>query len=174
MEQVTMEKKQIRQRNSGFLAFFISGICVISSGIIVSLLQEMYGFEYGMTGTLLSLMSIGNLISGFVTGILPGKIGTRKTVAILTSGYAIGYLCMGLSGLMVLLMLSFFLLGIAKGCTLNTCTILVGDNSANRTKGMNIMHSCYATGALLCPFFVALRRKKELWYHYLFWRQQDW
>ena len=160
MEQVVMGKQQMRQRNSGFLAFFISGICVISSGIVVSLLQEMYGFEYGMTGTLLSLMSIGNLISGFVTGILPGKIGTRKTVAILTSGYAIGYLCMGLSGLMVLLMLSFFLLGIAKGCTLNTCTILVGDNSANRTKGMNIMHSCYATGALLCPFFVAFAAKK--------------
>ena len=160
MEQVVMGKLQMRQRNSGFLAFFISGICVISSGIVVSLLQEMYGFEYGMTGTLLSLMSIGNLISGFVTGVLPGKIGTRKTVAILTSGYAIGYLCMGLSGLMVLLMLSFFLLGIAKGCTLNTCTILVGDNSANRTKGMNIMHSCYATGALLCPFFVAFAAKK--------------
>lgn len=160
MEQVVMGKQQMRQRNSGFLAFFISGICVISSGIVVSLLQEMYGFEYGMTGTLLSLMSIGNLISGFVTGVLPGKIGTRKTVAILTSGYAIGYLCMGLSGLMVLLMLSFFLLGIAKGCTLNTCTILVGDNSANRTKGMNIMHSCYATGALLCPFFVAFAAKK--------------
>ena len=95
MEQVVMGKQQMRQRNSGFLAFFISGICVISSGIVVSLLQEMYGFEYGMTGTLLSLMSIGNLISGFVTGVLPGKIGTRKTVAILTSGYAIGYLCMG-------------------------------------------------------------------------------
>ena len=120
MEQVVMGKQQMRQRNSGFLAFFISGICVISSGIVVSLLQEMYGFEYGMTGTLLSLMSIGNLISGFVTGVLPGKIGTRKTVAILTSGYVIGYLCMGLSGLMVLLMLSSFLLGIAKGCTLNT------------------------------------------------------
>ena len=62
MEQVVMGKQQMRQRNSGFLAFFISGICVISSGIVVSLLQEMYGFEYGMTGTLLSLMSIGNLI----------------------------------------------------------------------------------------------------------------
>ena len=80
MEQVVMGKQQMRQRNSGFLAFFISGICVISSGIVVSLLQEMYGFEYGMTGTLLSLMSIGNLISGFVTGVLPGKIGTRKDV----------------------------------------------------------------------------------------------
>ena len=30
--------------------------------MVVSLLQEQYGFAYGMTGTLLSLMSIGNLL----------------------------------------------------------------------------------------------------------------
>ena len=155
MQQGKAERKQRRERNSGFLAFFISGICVISSGIIVSMLQEIYGFAYGMTGTLLALMSIGNLIAGFVTGILPGKIGTRKTVALLTSGYAIGYFCMGLSGVMIILMLAFFLLGVAKGCTINTCTILVGDNSENRTKGMNMMHSCYTLGALLSPFAIA-------------------
>ena len=50
-----MEKEQIFQRNAGFLAFFLSGICAISSGVVVSMLQETYGFAYGMTGTLLSL-----------------------------------------------------------------------------------------------------------------------
>lgn len=38
---------------SGFIAFFLSGICSISTGIVVSLLQERYGFDYNMTGTLL-------------------------------------------------------------------------------------------------------------------------
>jgi len=37
-----------------FITFFFSGICAISSGVVVSLLQEQYGFAYGMTGTLLS------------------------------------------------------------------------------------------------------------------------
>ena len=46
-------------------------------------------------------------------------------------------------------------MGIAKGSVINTCTILVSDNSADRTRGMNLMHSCYACGALLCPFFIA-------------------
>ncbi len=41
---------------SGFIAFFLSGICSISSGIIVSLLQERYGFDYNVTGTLLSIV----------------------------------------------------------------------------------------------------------------------
>lgn len=155
-----MNTKQTIQRNAGLLAFFLSGISAISSGVVVSLLQETYGFAYGVTGTLLSLMSIGNLLAGFAAGILPGKIGMKKAVVILTIGYAAGYLLMGLSGSVTLLMLAFFLVGIAKGSTINVCTILVGNNSANRTKGMNIMHSCYALGALLCPFLIAAALRK--------------
>lgn len=152
MGEYTYNKKQ---RNIGFYCFFISGICAISSGVIVSLLQEQYGFDYGMTGTLLSLMNIGNLIAGFATGILPAKIGMKKTVGILTAGYVFGYAVMALSGWMVLLMLAFLMVGMAKGSTINTCTVLIGDNSANRARGMNLMHSCYAFGALLCPFVIS-------------------
>lgn len=150
-----METRNQKQKNAGFLAFFLSGICAISSGVIVSLLQEQIGFDYGMTGTLLSMMNIGNLIAGFATGVLTGKIGMKRTVTILTVGYLVGYGMMAVSGWVVLLMLAFFLVGMAKGCTLNTCTILVGNNSENRTIGMNLMHSCYAMGALLCPFVIS-------------------
>ena len=70
-----MEQKNTRLRNVGFITFFFSGICAISSGVVVSLLQEQYGFAYGMTGTLLSLMSIGNLLAGFLIGVLPAASG---------------------------------------------------------------------------------------------------
>lgn len=150
-----MEATGKKQRNAGFYTFFISGICAISSGIVVSLLKERLGFAYGMTGTLLSLMSVGNLIAGFAAGVLPGKLGMKRTVVILTAGYAVGYLLMAVSGWLGFLMLAFFLVGIGKGSTINTCTILVGNNAKDRTRGMNMMHSCYALGALLCPFVVA-------------------
>ena len=158
-----MEQNQKKQRIVGLLTFFISGICAISAGIVVSILQEKYGFAYSMTGTLLSLMSIGNLMAGFVTGILPAKIGMKKTMAFLTGGYALGYLAMCISGKVAILILAFFIVGIAKGSTLNCCTILVGDNSKDRTKGMNIMHGCYATGALLCPFLIAAALQMTDW-----------
>ena len=150
-----MEQQSARLRNTGFLTFFFSGICAISAGVVVSLLQEAYGFAYGMTGTLLSLMSIGNLIAGFLVGVLPGALGMKRSVLLLTIGYAVGYSLMGLTGAVAVLALAFFLVGIAKGSVMNTCTILVSDNSANRTRGMNLMHSCYACGALLCPFLIA-------------------
>ncbi|MDO5423686.1 MAG: MFS transporter [Eubacteriales bacterium] len=140
---------------TGYLTFFLSGLCAISSGIIVSLLQEKYGFSYGITGTLLSCMSIGNMAASFASGLLPGRIGMRNTVLILCSGYFLGYLLMTVSGAVGLLILAFLMVGIAKGCALNSCTVLVGNNSADRTKGMNVMHACYASGALLCPFLAA-------------------
>ena len=148
-----------RLRNAGFVTFFFSGICAISSGVVVSLLQEQYGFAYGMTGTLLSLMSIGNLLAGFLTGILPGVLGLKPSILLLTLGYLLGYGLMGFTGLPLLLMLAFFLVGISKGSVINACTILVSDNSADRTRGMNLMHSCYACGALLCPFLIAAAAK---------------
>ncbi len=154
-----MEHPNTRLRNAGFVTFFFSGICAISSGVVVSLLQEQYGFAYGMTGTLLSLMSIGNLLAGFLTGILPGVLGLKPSVLLLTLGYLLGYGLMGFTGLPLLLALAFFLVGIAKGSAMNACTILVSDNSADRTRGMNLMHSCYACGALLCPFLIAAAAK---------------
>ncbi len=150
-----MEQQNTRLRNAGFATFFFSGICAISAGVVVSLLQERYGFAYGMTGTLLSLMSIGNLLAGLLIGMLPSALGMKRSVLLLTIGYAAGYAVMGLTGAVALLAAAFFVVGIAKGSVINTCTILVSDHSADRTRGMNLMHSCYACGALLCPFLIA-------------------
>lgn len=96
-----------RARRAGYLAFFISGICAISASVIISLLQESRNLDYGMSGTLLSLMSIGNLAAGFLTGILPGKLGAKPTVLLLTAGYAVGYALMLPRGGAALLALAF-------------------------------------------------------------------
>lgn len=138
----------------GCIAFFFSGICAMSSGVIVSLLQEYYGFAYGMTGTLLSLMNIGNLVAGFASAVLPSKLGTRATVLILSSGNALGYLFMTSGNFMWLLMLAFLFLGLAKGSASNSCTVLVGNHAKKRTRGMNVMHASYACGALLGPILI--------------------
>lgn len=156
-----MEQKA-RLRNTGFVTFFFSGICAISSGVVVSLLQEQYGFAYGMTGILLSLMSIGNLLAGLLIGVLPGVLGMKPSALLLTIGYAVGYGIMGMTGVETLLAVAFFLVGIAKGSVMNTCTILVSDNSSDRTRGMNLMHSCYACGALLCPLLIAAAAKVSI------------
>ena len=159
---------QASARRAGMWAFFLSGICAISSSVIISLLQQQRGLDYGTAGTLLSVMSIGNLIAGFLTGLLPMRIGTRRTVLLLTSGYCIGYSLMILpSAEISLLFLSWAFVGLAKGCAINTCTLMVGNNSADRTKGMNIMSSFYACGALLCPMLADFAGKLSSFAAYL-------
>ncbi|MCF0136318.1 MAG: MFS transporter [Lachnospiraceae bacterium] len=141
---------------AGMGSFFLSGLCSVSTGIVVAQLQAEYGFSYELMGTLLSLFNIGNLAAGFLTGLLPAALGTRATILLLGAGYAVGYALMGLTGAVAALLGGFLMVGLAKGCAINTCTILVGDHVPDRTKGMNLMHGCFACGAFLSPFILQL------------------
>ena len=146
----------MNNRTVGMGTFFLSGVCAISSGVIVSLLQEKYGFSFSTTGMLLSFMSAGNICAAFLTGILPNKIGVRGTVLTLTSGYFLGYLLTALTGWTGALIAAFLMIGLAKGCALNRCTFLVGTAGKDRTRGMQLMHAFYASGALLCPLVISV------------------
>ena len=142
-------------------AFFQNGICAISAGIIVSILHDRYQFNYGFSGTLISMMSIGNMAALLASGVLPGFIGERDTTLLLCSGYALGYLLMALTGSPAVLLTAFLLAGLAKGCGANICTNLVGNNTDNRPKAMILMNAWFAFGALICPFLISLLQKQN-------------
>ena len=141
-------------------AFFLSGFCAISSGIIVSILRDRYGFKYSFSGTLVSVMSIGNMTALLLSGLLPGIIGEKATTLILCSGYFLGYLFMALTGNPVILLLAFLLAGISKGTAANKCTILVGNNTDDRPKALSLMNAWFALGALMCPFLISVLQKR--------------
>ncbi|MCH4031569.1 MAG: MFS transporter [Lachnospiraceae bacterium] len=140
---------------TGMICFFLSGIGAISSGVVVSLLRDRYGFNYSFTGTLVSIMSVGNMISLLIAGILPDFIGEKATTLLLCSGYAIGYCLMAVTGSPALLLLAFLIAGIAKGCAANKCTVLTGSNTDDKPRAMNLMNAWFAFGALLCPFLIS-------------------
>lgn len=156
MDRPTYNKRHYR---TGLSCFFLSGIGAISAGIIVSLLRDSYGFSYGLTGTLVSVMSVGNMISLLIAGILPDFIGERATTLLLGSGYLIGYFLMALTGDPAILLLAFLAAGLAKGCAANKCTVLTGNNTSDRPKAMNLMNAWFALGALLCPFLISFMQR---------------
>lgn len=141
-------------RNAGFILFFLSGICAISSGVIVSILRDRFGLSFSSTGTLLSIMSAGNIVAPMLAGFLPAKIGMKRTVMLLTIGYFFGYLLCAFTGVFGLLAFAFLIIGLTKGSALSNCTVLVSTNAMVRTRAMNVLHACYAAGALLCPFLI--------------------
>ena len=148
-----------RQYNAGMINFGLSGICVISAGVIVSILRDRYNFSYTLTGMLPSAMSIGNMLALLISGFLPVKIGERATVLLLTFGFFAGYLIMGVSSSPVILLFAFLFAGIAKGCTANKCTVLVGSNTDEKARSINLMNALFAIGALACPFFISWLQK---------------
>ena len=150
-----------RQYKAGMGAFFLSGICAISAGIIVSILRDLYQLNYSFSGTLISTMSVGNMAALLFSGILPGKIGERSTTLLLCCGYFLGYMLMALTGNPAVLLLAFLLAGIAKGCTANKCTILVGNNAPDRSKALSLMNAFFSLGALLCPFLISALQRRE-------------
>lgn len=150
----TTTQKNPALRNAGFILFFLSGICAISSGVVVSILRDSYDLSFSSTGTLLSIMSAGNIVASFLAGVLPAKIGAKKAVLLLTIGYFLGYLLCASTGVFGLLAIAFLIIGLAKGSAITNCNVLVSTNAIERTRAMNVLHACYAAGALLCPFLI--------------------
>ena len=146
------------------------GLCAASAGVIMPLLREMYGLSYSYTGTLLAVYSTGNLAAGLLCACLPAKIGQRNTARILTSGFAIGYGMLLLSGITgsaksteaasaaaavlpagVLLPAAFLTAGLGKGSTINNCMVIAGSVPGRRTEGVNLVNAVFAVGSLLSP-----------------------
>ncbi|MFQ8831490.1 MAG: MFS transporter [Ruthenibacterium lactatiformans] len=118
-------------------------------------MQERYGLSYQWSGLLLAMLSVGNLAAGFAAGMLPAHWGQGRTVLMLAGGAALGYGAMILTGSPWALLAAFTLVGVAKGTTLNTSSALIAAHARERTKCMNLIHACFATGSLLCPLFIA-------------------
>ena len=144
---------------TGMAGYFLSGICAISVSIIVSLLQDHYGLSYGFMGTMVSAMSVGNMISILTAGVLPEKTGERFTTLLLGSGYFLGYLLISITGQPAVILLSFILIGIARGLCTNKCTVLVGNHTDNRARGIALQNSWWSAGSLLSPFLIAFFAK---------------
>ncbi len=135
--------------------FLINGFLALSLGSLMPYLRESYGFSYILSGSMLSMHSIGNLISTFVSGVLPFKYGRRKTaVALGSMGIVFYLLLLFCGGNTTLLLLAFFLSGVARGSCTNMNNSVINLTLPGKAWAMNILHACFAVGAFICPFMI--------------------
>ncbi len=125
-------------------------------GSILPLLSETYQLSDATSGMLLSSHQAGNLIAGFIAGILPIYYGRKKSILFLSSFVMVGFLIMILTGQPVLLLTAFFFTGISRGSISNFNNKTVNDISGSSPQALNFLHSMFAVGALLSPFLVVL------------------
>lgn len=139
-----------------FFVFAVNGLYGMILGSLLPLISAEYNLNNTLSGALLSAHQTGNLISGFLAGVLPLYLGRKKSIMFLCSFVIIGFLIMILTGNPGLLLLGFLFTGISRGSISNFNNAVVNEVSNSSPSALNFLHSIFAVGALLSPFLVIL------------------
>ncbi len=142
--------------NCCFFVFAVNGIYSMILGSLLPLISNEYGLNNTMSGALLSAHQVGNLIAGFIAGVLPLYLGRKKAIMFLCSFVVMGFLMMILSGNPVLLILGFLFTGLSRGSISNFNNTTVNEVSNSSPAALNFLHSIFAVGALIAPFLVMI------------------
>lgn len=142
--------------NCCFFVFAVNGIYSMILGSLLPIISSEYGLNNTVSGALLSAHQVGNLIAGFIAGVLPLYLGRKKSIMFLCSFVVMGFTIMILTGNPVLLILGFLFTGISRGSISNFNNTIVNEVSNSSAAALNILHSIFAVGALGAPFLVII------------------
>ncbi|MGH4049902.1 MAG: MFS transporter [Clostridium sp.] len=142
--------------NCCFFVFAVNGLYALVLGSLLPIISVEYGLNDTMSGALLSAHQAGNLISGFIAGVLPLYLGRKKSIMFLCSFVVMGFSIMILTGNPVLLIIGFAFTGLSRGSISNFNNTTVNELSGSSSSALNILHSVFAIGALSAPFLVII------------------
>ena len=137
-----------------FFVFAVNGLYAMILGSLLPLISSEYGLNNTVSGALISAHQVGNLIAGFIAGMLPIYLGRKKTIMFLCCFVVMGFFIMIMSGNPVLLILGFLFTGLSRGSISNFNNSVVNEVSNSSPAALNILHSVFAIGALSAPFLV--------------------
>ena len=149
-------------------AFFVSGACAQPLGSFVPFLRQSYGLSYDFSGILLSCQSAGNLLAVLIAGVLPAYLGRRRAILSTAVWMAVGFLIF-LSGASApaLLAAACLMMGVARGGNSNFSNTMISTLPSDQAaRGYNLLHGCFAVGALLSPLLLVLCANR--------WQQHGW
>ncbi|MGH4138699.1 MFS transporter [Clostridium sp.] len=152
--QLSKDKRYIL--NCCFFVFAVNGLYSMILGSLLPIISNEYGLNNTMSGALLSAHQAGNLVSGFIAGVLPLYLGRKKSIMFLCSFVIMGFLIMILTGNPVLLILGFLFTGLSRGSISNFNNTIVNEVSNSSPVALNFLHSSFAVGALIAPFLVII------------------
>ncbi len=149
-------KRTRRQMISTYVVFLINGMLALSIGSLLPFIRDARGLEYDFCGMIVSLHSVGNLISSFLGGTLAIKLGRKKSILIFNAFCTIAYLLIIVGGSNVCLVLAFLLTGLARGATSNFCNATVNFLAPGKVAATSGLHAMFSVGAFLFPILLTL------------------
>lgn len=143
-----------------YFLYFIQGIFVLLLGSILPMMREEYGFSYDVSGYLISAHNIGNVIMGFFAGIMTLRFGMKRSLTIFNIVIYIGWGITLVTGNPVLLIIAILMTGLGRGIVSNYNNQVISDLSQGSATPLNILHACFAVGAVLAPVLTLLCSKQ--------------
>ncbi len=149
-----MENKNLFAKT--FYTFFVNGLMALMIGAILPYLMSDYQLGYDLGGLLLSSHALGNFLASFAVSYLVIKLGRKKTIVLLSTLIAVGFLGIILTSNKVILVFMFLLTGLGRGSISNMDNSIINDAAVGQTAPLNILHTFFAVGAITSPFFASI------------------
>ncbi len=109
-------------------------------GSLLPLISSEYNLNNTISGGLISAHQAGNLIAGFIAGILPVYLGRKKAIIFLCSFVVMGFFIMMITGNPVLLILGFLFTGLSRGSISNFNNTVVNEVSNSSPAALSFLH----------------------------------
>ena len=151
-----LTKAQKRLLNACFFSFFLNGSMTLMLGSVMPDLRSAYQLTATQGGLLISSYSIGNFISGMIGGLLTLFWGQRRSVIMFALSMVLGFVLVMVWGNPLFLMTCFVLMGLGRGGISNFNNGTVNRVSNGSPSASNILHACFAIGALTAPMIFLL------------------
>ena len=153
-----MEFLQDKNKKKQFLftygAYIINGMLALSVGSLLPFIRDTRGLEYAFCGLIVSLHSVGNLFSSFISGVLPTMIGRKKSILFFNAFLALSFLFILIGKNNFFIAAAFFLTGVARGGTTNFCNTSINELAPGKAALINGMHAMFALGAFTFPLLL--------------------
>ena len=155
-------KNDNKQFLCSYGVFIINGMLALSIGSLLPFIRDSRGLEYAFCGLIVSLHSVGNLISSFAAGALSTVIGRKKCILIFNSFFALSYLMIIFGNHNFFIAAAFFMTGLARGATSNFCNKAINELAPGKASILNGLHAMFAIGAFAFPLIlIALTASNE-------------
>ena len=148
------DRNKKKQFCYSYLIFLGNGMLALSIGSLLPYIRAERGLEYAFMGLLVSLHSIGNLFSSFTAGILPNILGRKKSILVFNACFAISYILMIHGNHKAILVIAFFMTGVARGATSNFCNLVINELSPGRVWMISCLHATFSVGAFTIPLLI--------------------
>lgn len=135
-----------------FLVYFGLGLAVILLGSVLPDLRDANGLNYTQSGNLLSVQSVGFLLSGLITGAAVLRLGMKRSYLLFIASLPVGLFMIILGGSYPFLLVAMLLVGIAKGSITDYNNRVMSDYTKGDASPINFMHMFFAIGACIAPF----------------------